>query len=174
MKALVFGLLALTGCQPDEQTLAPTTDSPTSSMVDEFEGFPAVLFAGPLVSPAEIDSPGDSLRDQLASGINFGGHFTHVVVGCGTGCSADWFYDRRTGDRFAGPEATAELTPLLMSGRADSNLLKVVWESADLDDARTCYLQYFLWTDGRFTAQFPAIQTGCDAARFPQVSSDDS
>ena len=175
MRSLAFGLLfALTGCQPGDQTLAQSTDAAKSSMIDEFEGFPAELFTGQPVNPAEIDSPGDSLRGQLAQGINFGGHFTHVVVGCGTGCSADWFYDRRTGDRFAGPESTADLTPLLMSGRADSNLLKVVWEAADLDNAQNCYLQYFVWKDGRFTPLFPAIQTGCDAAQFPKVSSDDS
>ncbi|HKP38125.1 MAG TPA: hypothetical protein VJT71_14805 [Pyrinomonadaceae bacterium] len=68
-----------------------------------FEKYPADVYAG---KPAPLNLRSHrlarlfrtSIREQLKSeGINFAGHYTIAVMGCGTGCSITAIIDARNG-----------------------------------------------------------------------------
>jgi hypothetical protein len=69
----------------------------------DFKQYPADVYAG---KPAQLNLRSNpmarmyrtSIREQLQEqGINFAGHYTIVVMGCGTGCSITAIVDARNG-----------------------------------------------------------------------------
>lgn len=71
-----------------------------------FENYPADVYAGK-PAPLKVNSHRlartyrTSIREQLHDeGINFAGHYTLAVMGCGTGCSITAIIDARNGQAY--------------------------------------------------------------------------
>jgi hypothetical protein len=106
-----------------------------------FEDFTAPVSAG---KPASLNLPSHRLarmfrtriREQLQEeGINFAGHYTIAVMGCGTGCSTAAIVDARNGKAYfpqaldgwsVGPGAFPEEGEDVRTFRVNSRLLKVI------------------------------------------------
>src|SRR5262245_11399772 len=83
--------------------------SPTlaqKSAPPDFKDYPADVYAG---KPAPLNLRSHrlarmyrtSIREQLREGsINFAGHYTIAVMGCGTGCSITAIVDERNGNAY--------------------------------------------------------------------------
>src|SRR5580765_4664616 len=89
-------------------SLAATLALPHGRASDtpRFEDYPADVYAG---KPAPLNLRSHrmartyrtSIREQLhEQGINFAGHYTIAVMGCGTGCSITAIVDARTGNAY--------------------------------------------------------------------------
>ena len=66
------------------------------------------------------------IRDGLAEGANFNGHYSFITFGCGASCVMSYITDTRTGKVFDPPfggESTPELT---IEFKLDSNLIHVI------------------------------------------------
>jgi hypothetical protein len=77
-----------------------------ASDTPRFENYPADVYAG---KPAPLNLRSHrmarmyrtSIREQLnEAGINFAGHYTIAVMGCGTGCSITAIVDARNGNAY--------------------------------------------------------------------------
>ena len=119
-----------------QTALAQKVDPP------RFEKYSADVYAG---KPAPLNLRSHrlartyrtSIREQLQSeGINFGGHYTIAVMGCGTGCSITAIVDARNGRAYF-PEALNgwSVEPWIYefkenedvrTFRANSRLLKII------------------------------------------------
>lgn len=106
-----------------------------------FENYPADVYAG---KPAPLNVRSHRLarmfrtriREQLQEeGINFAGHYTIAVMGCGTGCSTTAIVDARNGRAYfpqvldgwtVGPGAWPEEGEDVRTFRTNSRLLKVI------------------------------------------------
>ena len=107
-----------------------------------FRSFPADVWAG---RPAPLDLRSHRLartyrtllrQQQQGEGINFAGHYTLAMVGCGTGCSITAFIDSRDGRAYF-PRELEGWTGIVgdydppegedtWQWRADSRLLRLV------------------------------------------------
>ncbi|MFZ2554525.1 hypothetical protein [Psychrobacter urativorans] len=66
------------------------------------------------------------IRDDLAEGANFNGHYSFITFGYRTSCVMSYITDSRTGKVFE-PPFGAESTPeLAIEFKLDSNLIQVV------------------------------------------------
>lgn len=106
-----------------------------------FEGYPAEVYAG---KPAPLNLRSHRLarmfrtriREQLhEEGINFAGHYTIAVMGCGTGCSTTAIVDARNGHAYfprvldgwsVAPGSWPDESQDVRTFRTDSRLLKVI------------------------------------------------
>lgn len=126
----------------------------------QFEGYPApAAYQGRLADVDLASSPRartfrTRLREGVAGGPNFAGHFALVEWGCGSGCQAGAIVDVRTGRVYDLPEATGFGT----SYRLDSRLLvlnppEVVFEVVGPDGDIPEWggkSAYYVWEDGGF------------------------
>jgi len=105
-----------------------------------FESYPADVYAG---KPAPLNLRSHRMarmfrtriREQLhEEGINFAGHYTIAVMGCGTGCSTTAIVDARNGRAYfpqvfdgwsVGPGGYPDEGEDVRTFRANSRLLKV-------------------------------------------------
>ena len=97
MKYVLAAMIAI-ACL--HSTLAQKSDSP------RFEKYSADVYAGK-PAPLNLNSHRlarmyrTSIREQLhEEGINFAGHYTIAVMGCGTGCSITAIVDARNGKAY--------------------------------------------------------------------------
>ena len=72
-----------------------------------FKEYPATVYNGPLADPDFSTNPDAKvfiprIKDACANGINFAGHYTLVLWGCGTACQSGVVVDRITGRIFDG------------------------------------------------------------------------
>jgi hypothetical protein len=118
--ALTVFILVLKSTFPGQSAKAP-----------DFKQYPADVYAG---KPAPLNLRSHpmartyrtSIREQIhEQGINFAGHFTVAVMGCGTGCSITAIVDARNGVAYF---------PRELDGW---NVEPGVYEFADNEDVRT-------------------------------------
>ena|SRR5690242_1421573 len=122
-------------------TLHPTLVSQTAGTPD-FKQYPADVYAG---KPAPLNLHSHrmartyrtSIREQLQEkGIDFAGHYTIAVIGCGTGCSITAIVDARNGKAYFPPALDGWNVETgvydfadnedVQTFRADSRLLKII------------------------------------------------
>ena len=116
----------------------------------DFKKYPADVYAG---KPARLNLRSHrlarmyrtSIREQLhENGINFAGHYTVAVMGCGTGCSITAIVDARNGNAYF---------PRELNGWS---VEPSVYEFADNEDVRT------FKTDSRLLKIIGAPRLGAD------------
>jgi hypothetical protein len=121
-----------------------------ASDTPRFEDYPADVYAG---KPAPLNLRSHrmartyrtSIREQLhEKGINFAGHYTIAVMGCGTGCSITAIVDARNGNAYF---------PRELDGW---NVEPGVYEFADSEDVST------FRTDSRLLKIIGAPRLGAD------------
>ncbi|GGE24910.1 hypothetical protein GCM10011390_50440 [Aureimonas endophytica] len=87
------------------------------------------------------------IKNGLAGGVNFGGRYSMVEIGCGTSCRTALAVDRKTGDIIRFPRGGEDHYSLQLLYRADSRLVQATW--ADMDKNQ-CVLEFFEAKAGRF------------------------
>lgn len=132
-----------------------------------FEGFPAPVWRGKVATlnqRSHVLARGyrTRLSEQLREeGINFAGHYSVAVVGCGTGCSVTAIIDARNGKAFF-PRALDGWTSIVgdyerpdgedvRTFHANSRLLKAVGRPRLSADERwgPSGIYYYEWTGSR-------------------------
>jgi len=151
LRYLVAPLLgALMVCLPyesdaqDSDAGLPQGEAPqTAAAPPDFSDFPAQThLQGPARSPNSRDGEGpvDLFRGEIlhrvAQGVNFAGHFSLVITGCGTGCRVAYLVDLITGDIRSFPYGGEAYFEMELDFRADSRLLRTLW--VDPDQTATC------------------------------------
>ena len=149
-------------------SLATTVALPHGRASDtpRFEDYPADVYAG---KPAPLNLRSHRMarlyrtriREQLQEeGINFAGHYTIAVMGCGTGCSISAVVDARNGNAYfprvlAGwyvePGVDLAEGEDVRTFRTDSRLLKII--GAPRLNAEEKWgpsgIYYYEWKDNR-------------------------
>lgn len=139
---------------------------PAQKAEPKFESYPADVYAG---KPAPLNLRSHrlartyrtSIREQLhENGINFAGHYTIAVMGCGTGCSVTVIVDARNGSLYS-PRFLAgwyvELGQDIPQGegvrtfRTDSRLIKIIGAPRLSADERwgPSGVYYYEWKNNR-------------------------
>ncbi|MGH6804866.1 MAG: tetratricopeptide repeat protein [Methyloceanibacter sp.] len=88
------------------------------------------------------------ISNGLKEGPNFAGHYSIIVVGCGTGCRVVYIADNRTGKVFDFPRGGEDNQMLELKFRVDSRLLIARWASYDKDE---CLVEFFEWDGSQAT-----------------------
>lgn len=66
------------------------------------------------------------IREGLAEGANFNGHYSFITFGCGTSCIIGFITDTRTGQVVAPPFGGESTPELAITFKLDSNLIQVI------------------------------------------------
>jgi hypothetical protein len=85
------------------------------------------------------------IREGLAEGPNFAGHYSLIQIGCGTSCSFAYIVDHATGEILPFPYGQ-ERQAMSLSRNVDSRLVKVSWTQGE----RTCVEHDLVWDGERF------------------------
>ena len=106
---------------------------------DSFEQHAVSVYSGPPAKPKFQSLPGSKeyktrISDGIKQGASFAGHYTIVTFGCGTGCSASFLVDVKSGNIFDFPLGGEEYNMLSMDYRLDSKLIKANWTDGDFDN----------------------------------------
>lgn len=153
-----------------------------------FEDYPARVYQGQFAKPDFVHGRQyrfyrTRLREGSRAGVNFGGLYSIVTIGCGTDCASYYAVDLRSGkiSRFPiggeyNDEAHQEpivLAPYL-TGQKNSRLLKAWWVYRQKDGASICRQGEFLF-DGKLFRQIWQNEMSGDCPqdvdhRFPQPS----
>jgi len=112
-----------------------------------FESYAVPVYRGPLVSPNFRNAPKSYSRfttvigQGAGEGVNFAGHYTIIVIGCGAGCRSVVLVDAQTGEidakdgkvlRFPlGGEGNYLLT---LNFQPDSRLVRARWQDQEGDN----------------------------------------
>jgi hypothetical protein len=105
-----------------------------SSRIGDFSAYPAPLYTGGLASPDFRNSPASFrrfrtvIREGVARGINFGGHYSIITIGCGTDCSSTIVVDDQSGAIFDFPLGGEVYYALNLAYRPDSLLIVAQWQ----------------------------------------------
>jgi hypothetical protein len=72
-----------------------------------FEDYPIEIYKGELTDPDFSTDPdarnfATRIKNECAKGINFAGHYTLVIWGCGSPCQSRVVVDRKTGKIYSG------------------------------------------------------------------------
>ena len=138
----------------------------TKSEPPRFESYPADVYAG---KPAPLNLRSHPMarmfrtriREQLQEeGINFAGHYTIAVMGCGTGCSTTAIVDARNGRAYfpqvfdgwsVGPGGYPDEGEDVRSFRTNSRLLKVFGSPrlGAYEESGPPGIYYYEWKDNR-------------------------
>lgn len=120
-----------------------------------FQDYPAEVFKGSLADPDFTTNPDAKsfitrIKETCAEGINFAGHYTLVIWGCGTSCQSSVLVDRKTGRIFDG-----YVTSLGSEFRKDSNMIIKNVGAIDestmlLEGCDYCEVSQEIWTGTTF------------------------
>ncbi|WP_370477075.1 hypothetical protein [Tamlana flava] len=122
-----------------------------------FEDYHVEVYKGPLATPNFSTNPKAKqfitrIKEACAEGVNFAGHYTLVLWGCGTACQMGVVVNRKTG-------AISEFfdTLLGVEFKKDSNL--IIKNSGAIDPATQlielcnyCEVSQDIWTGTKFKA----------------------
>jgi hypothetical protein len=103
---------------------------------------PRARLAGAPVAPdfrgrdADFRNYRTRLREAVAAGVNFGGHYALEVVGCGASCRFAMLVDLRTGEAGDFPYGGEEYLGMNLLFSPDSRLVRARW--LVLPDGETC------------------------------------
>lgn len=120
-----------------------------------FDDFPAEIYNGPLADPDFSTNPEakqfiSRIKEACANGINFAGHYTMVIWGCGTSCQTGVVVDRKTGKIFDGPT-----TFLGSEFKKESNMIIINFGAIDtsknlIEVCAYCEVTQDIWTGSGF------------------------
>jgi hypothetical protein len=112
----------------DSGTQASSRDGAPASGAQAPRLVPAKYFVNPANNGRDIEV----IRRNTDPVADIAGGYSRAVVSCGTGCTAFWIIDRRTGAIIDAPESSnAADTVLDIQGRTDSNVVRILYDSPD-------------------------------------------
>lgn len=146
--------------------LSPTPPSrAVSNALGDFAAYPATVYTGGLVSPDFRNSPATYrrfrtvIREGAARGINFGGHYSLITIGCGTDCSSTTMVDDQSGAIFDFPLGGESYYALKLTYRPDSLLVLAQWQD-NQTSSPACVQEDFLLVGTSFNALHQRRQQG--------------
>ena len=127
--------------------------SHSQSPEHKFEDYKVEVYTGKLADPDFSTNPGAKtfktrIINSCKDGINFAGHYTVIVWGCGTACQGSMIVDRKTGRIFSGVTSS-----LGVEFKKDSRLFIMNYDGLDytkeeLEDCSYCRPEYYLLEKG--------------------------
>lgn len=120
-----------------------------------FKDFPAELYKGKLADPDFSTNPDSKsfitrIKNECAKGINFAGHYTLVIWGCGSPCQSGVLVDRLTGKIYDG--FVSEL-----GSEFNKNSRMIVRNVGAIDSSTNlieiclyCKVNHIIWTGAEF------------------------
>ena len=88
------------------------------------------------VNPANKGNDIEVIRRNTDPEAHIAGRYSTAIVSCGTGCTAFWIVDRRTGAIIDVPESLDEADTVLdIQGRADSDVVRVFYDRPEGSEA---------------------------------------
>jgi hypothetical protein len=101
------------------------------------------------------------IKNGLAEGVTFGGHYSLVEIGCGSSCRTAIAIDRRNGDIIGFPRGGEDNYSMQLRFRPNSRLVQATWADMDADQ---CVLEFFEASKGKFTRvnEFRVARNGDD------------
>lgn len=141
----------------------PTAVTPPFS--ETFEQYPAGVFQGPVVYPdftgaqkqyADFRS---RLTNGVKGGVNFAGHYSMVLFGCGLFCTTGYMIDLTNGQVAPVPFGNMANMGIEFRYRPNSTLMETAWRSDMSFDANgnplndpnpTCVFENLLWQGGKW------------------------
>jgi hypothetical protein len=139
----VCGLLAITFSVPAQDSLQAQANQATNLAVPQFEQYKVKIYSGKPAVPV-LRTPEDReyrtrIREGATAGPNFAGHYTVVIIGCGTECASFVIVDAASGRVFSraqkeytcGPTFKVNsrlLTTDVCTGAIQKNCNRAFWE----------------------------------------------
>ncbi|TRD00565.1 hypothetical protein FJV76_03830 [Mesorhizobium sp. WSM4303] len=149
---------------------ASTSNNPETAKEStlRFEDFPAKIFQKKAAKNIQIH-PNDSwvkavkpdIREAMKHGADFAGHFSVVLVNCGTACIAARMIDLRTGQLFWIPGGYQ----LDLEYHVGSRLMRVAW--VEPSENAVCVRQDFEWTGRKFVKRYEDREKAADSSECP-------
>ena len=99
--------------------------------------------------PVLPDMTGDAgsfrtrIRNGMAEGPNFGGHFSIIEIGCGTSCIIALLIDASDGQMIDFPLGGESNYQLQLKYDVESTLLQADWMDTDVGDYDTCIRNFY-------------------------------
>ena len=96
---------------PTNDVNATPTISPLSDTMFERYPITGTMYTGTIAAPKFSTNNGSSTfttrinEDVSKFGVNFAGHYTFVIIGCGSSCANSYIVDDVTGSIYTGPQA---------------------------------------------------------------------
>lgn len=130
---------------------------PTAAVVThrDFADFPAQPYAGPTQAPdfsgreAEYAEYKTRLSDSFNEGVNFGGAYSIVEIGCGASCRFVYILNHKNGAISSFPLGGEQNPTLNLNYVPNSTLVKTTWQDGLFDEA-VCVQEDFNWTTREF------------------------
>lgn len=147
-------------------TAASSQDGPAASDAD-FGAHAVAIYTGASTPPdfsgaqQEYSDFQTRIDDAVAGGVNFGGHFALVEIGCGSGCRLGFIADLQSGTITDIPVGGEEFPYLTMAYRPGSSLLKASWEQVDENfENKMCVREAFVWNGVQFSSSGQTKEPG--------------
>ncbi|WP_086478452.1 MULTISPECIES: hypothetical protein [Arenibacter] len=120
-----------------------------------FKDFPAGIYQGKLAAPnfssyPESESFKSRIQEACKKGINFAGHYTLVVWGCGATCQRAVVVDRKTGEIFEGFHAALGAEYKNDSKMIIKNVGAIDSDSSLIELCAFCVVHHEVWTGTEF------------------------
>jgi hypothetical protein len=135
---------------PDQDAASPNEPKASTDSGLRFEDFPAKIFQKKPIRNIQLRPEDDWVRENKASifddmrrGADFAGHYSMIMVGCGTACLGVRMVDLRNGQVFQFPGSGRY--QLDMDYSVKSRLMKTMWI-----DELTCVSRVYEWTGRSF------------------------
>ena len=120
-----------------------------------FKDYPASIYQGKLADPdfatyPEFKSFKSRIWDACEAGINFAGHYTLVIWGCGATCQRAVVVDRKTGEIFEGFHAALGAEYKKDSKMIIKNAGAIDSDSSLIEVCAFCVVHHEVWTGTEF------------------------
>ncbi len=120
-----------------------------------FKDYPANSYQGKLADPDFSTHPESKnfktrISDACAKGVNFAGHYTLVVWGCGATCQRAVVVDRKTGEIFEGFHAALGAEYKNDSKMIIKNVGAIDSDSSLIEVCAFCVVHHEVWTGTEF------------------------
>jgi hypothetical protein len=120
-----------------------------------FNDYQVDIYNGKLADPDFSSNPDAKLyitriKDECAKGINFAGHYTLVIWGCGSPCQSGVIIDRKTGKIFGGYDSTLGSEFKKDSKMIIKNIGAIDTKSNLIDVCAFCEVSHEVWTGIEF------------------------
>lgn len=120
-----------------------------------FNDYQVDIYNGKLADPDFSSNPDAKLyvtriKDECAKGINFSGHYTLVIWGCGSPCQSGVVVDRKTGKIFMGYDSTLGTDFKKDSKMIIKNIGAIDTKTNLIEVCAFCEVSHEVWTGIEF------------------------
>ena len=90
------------------------------------------------------------IREMMRRPPNFGGKYSFIKIGCGSGCSTLYVGDHSTGRVYRFPRGAEDNLVISVYGQSNSNLIIINWQdSGAYSEDVGCFWESFEWKNNK-------------------------